>query len=43
MLIYIGKVGVLDMDMMKLIIIDWWVFVVSMFYLFIGGDELVFY
>ncbi|AQQ63433.1 MULTISPECIES: HelD family protein [Bacillus] len=41
--IYIGKVGVSDMDTMKPIIIDWRAPVASMFYSFTGGDELAFY
>ncbi|MDA2436827.1 UvrD-helicase domain-containing protein [Bacillus cereus] len=41
--IYIGKVGVSDMDTMKPIIIDWRAPVASMFYSFTGGEELAFY
>ncbi|WP_142332809.1 HelD family protein, partial [Bacillus anthracis] len=41
--IYIGKVGVSDIDTMKPIIIDWRAPVASMFYSFTGGEELAFY
>ncbi|HHP5616051.1 DNA helicase UvrD [Bacillus cereus] len=41
--IYIGKVGVSDVDTMKPIIIDWRAPVASMFYSFTGGEELAFY
>ncbi|WP_368935870.1 UvrD-helicase domain-containing protein [Bacillus sp. SH8-8] len=41
--IYIGKVGVSDMETMKPIIIDWRAPVASMFYSFTGGEELAFY
>ena len=37
--IYIGKLGVSDMDTMKPIIIDWRAPVASMFYSFTGGKN----